>query len=173
MKNTPIVSVVGYSNSGKTTFVVKLIAELKSRGYKIATIKHHHSDYETDAPGKDTWKHAQAGSDTVILAGPQKICMTEYLSRELTLDEIAARINDVDLIITEGFKKERKPKIEVFRPELYEKIISPPEELLAVVSEQPIDGVKTFGFDDAAAIADLLSNHFKLFPSKDAGGKNA
>lgn len=152
----PIVSVVGYSNSGKTTFLVKLIRELKSRGYRVATVKHHHRDFEIDIPGKDTWRHAEAGADTVVLASPGKVAVVERTPRELTLDEIAAKISGVDIIITEGFKQENKPKVEVFRSDVHSKLISPPDQLLAVVSDIVFEGLPTFGFSDMAGLADII-----------------
>lgn len=162
MNKIPVVSVVGYSNSGKTTLVVKLVSELKGRGYRIATIKHHHCDFETDVPGKDTWQHARAGAETVILAGPNRVCMTEYTKKEMPLDEILSKISGVDLIVTEGFKRAHKPKIEVFRSELYDTLVSPEDELLAVVSDTPFENKRVFGYDDARGLADLVVEYFHL-----------
>ncbi len=80
----------------------KLIAELKRRGYRVATIKHDVHGFEIDQPGKDTWRHAQAGSDHVVIASPTRIAHIRRLNRELTLPEIIATIQDVDIILTEG-----------------------------------------------------------------------
>jgi len=158
----PIISVVGYSNSGKTTLVVKLVREFKSRGFRIATIKHHHRDFEIDAPGKDTWKHAQAGADTVVLAAPEKIAIIEKTERELELDEIAQKISGVDLIITEGYKKGSKPKIEVFRSEVHSGLITPLDQLLAVSADVTFDGIPTFGLDDTAGLVGYLIEKLSL-----------
>ncbi len=158
----PVISVVGYANSGKTTLLVKLIKELKKRGFKVATIKHHHNNFEIDIPGKDTWRHAQAGADTVVLASPGKVAVIERTQREMTLDEIAGKITGVDLIITEGFKKEHKPKIEVFRSETHDKLITPPAELLAVVSDIDFADSPTFALDDAVGLVDFLSGKLSL-----------
>ena len=76
---SPIVSVVGRSNSGKTTLVVKLLRELKQRGYRVATIKHSDHDFEIDRPGKDTWGHYEAGADIVVISTPAKMAMIERL----------------------------------------------------------------------------------------------
>ncbi len=152
----PIISVVGYADSGKTTLLVKLIRELKNRGYKVATIKHHHGDFAIDIPGKDTWRHAEAGADTVVLAAPDKVAVIERTAHELSLDEIAGKITGVDLIITEGFKKEKKPKIEVFRSGVHSKLISPFAELLAVASDLEFAGIPTFALDDAPGLVDFL-----------------
>ncbi len=157
-----IISLVGYANSGKTTLLVKLVRELKKRGFKVATVKHHHGDFEIDVPGKDTWHHARAGADTVVLASPGKIAMIEKTGRELTLDEIAGRIKGVDLIITEGYKKENKPKIEIFRSEVHSELVSPRDELLAVAGDVPIEGIPVFDFDDVAGLVDFLIEKLAL-----------
>lgn len=158
----PVISIVGYSNSGKTTLLVKLLGELKNKGFRVATVKHHHGDFDIDIPGKDTWKHAQAGADTVVLAGAGKIAVIERTERKLTLDEILKRINGVDLIITEGFKKESKPKIEIFRPDIHAELVSPPGELLAVASDTKFAEYPTFSPDDAAGITEFLVKRLKL-----------
>ena len=90
----PVLSIIGKSGVGKTTILEKLIPELKSRGLKIATIKHHaHPGFDIDQPGKDTWRHAQAGSDLVIIAAPDKIATIQKLEQEKSLDEIFASID--------------------------------------------------------------------------------
>ena len=84
----PLITITAKSGSGKTTLMENLIAEIKSRGYRLATIKHHsHSGFEIDKPGKDSWRFKQAGSDYVIIAAPDKIAQYRMLDRELTLDE--------------------------------------------------------------------------------------
>lgn len=156
----PVVSVVGYSNSGKTTLLVKIIKELKNRGYKVATIKHHHKEVEIDTPGKDTWRHAQAGADTVVLASPSKVAIIEQTPREISLDEIAGKISGVDIIFTEGFKRENKPKIEVFRSSVHDHLITPAEELLAVASDVKFDGVPCFDLNEPGALVDFLVERY-------------
>lgn len=158
----PVVSVVGYGNSGKTTLLVKIIKELKARGYSVATIKHHHGDFEIDKPGKDTWRHREAGADTVVLASPAKVAVIEQTKQELSLDEIIAKITGVDIIITEGFKKENKPKIEVFRSEVHTELITPKEQLLAVASDISHPGIPVFGLDDAPGLVDFLLEKLRL-----------
>jgi molybdopterin-guanine dinucleotide biosynthesis protein B len=154
----PIVCVVGRSQVGKTTLLEKLIPELKRRGHRVATIKHHsHPGFEIDQPGKDTWRHAQAGSDHVVIAAPDKVASIRRVDREPTLDEIAATICDVDIILTEGYKHSDKPKVEVVRAARSAEPICTPDELVALVSDVavPFD-VPRFGLDDVAGLADLL-----------------
>jgi molybdopterin-guanine dinucleotide biosynthesis adapter protein len=162
MGRTPIVCVVGRGKVGKTTLLEKLIPELKSRGYKVATIKRHaHPGIEIDVPGKDSWRHAQAGSDFAIIAAPDKLASVRRLDRELTLDEVAATVTGVDIIITEGYKRADKPKIEVVRAEKSSEPLCAAEELLAVVTDVALDlPVPRFGLDDAPALADLIEARF-------------
>jgi len=127
----PILSVVGKSNVGKTTLVEKLLQELKARNYRVATVKHDVHGFNIDIPGKDTWRHGEAGADVVIISSPTKMAMIKKVDKEMTLDEIAGAIEGVDLIMTEGYKRGNKPKIEVFRQGVYDDILCSKEELIA------------------------------------------
>jgi molybdopterin-guanine dinucleotide biosynthesis protein B len=154
-----VVSVVGRSNVGKTTFIEKLIRELKQRGYSVGTIKHYRHEFDIDQPGKDSWRHAQAGSDAAVIASPTKLALVRRLEREQTLDEIAAAMPKVDIIITEGYKHEGKPKIEVFRRAAVSELVSDPSELLALVTDQPLElSVPQFDLEDAAGVAELIED---------------
>ena len=155
---TPIVCVVGRGKTGKTTLLEKLIPELKRRGYKVATIKRHsHPGLDFDVPGKDSWRHAQAGSDYVVVAGPDKLASVRNLERELTLDEVAATITGVDIIITEGYKRADKPKIEVVRAERSSEPLCTADELLALVTDVDLDmPAPRFGLNDVQPLADLI-----------------
>ncbi|MGQ9630236.1 MAG: molybdopterin-guanine dinucleotide biosynthesis protein B [bacterium] len=154
----PIVSVVGKSDSGKTTFIEKLIPILKGRGYKIATVKHDTHGFELDREGKDTWRHARAGADSVLISGPQKMALIKRVDGEMGLDEIVAEYaRDADLVITEGYKRGDKPKIEVSRREVSTDLLCDERELLAIVADHPLDlKVPQFAPDDAEGVADLI-----------------
>ncbi len=157
----PIVSIVGKSNVGKTTLLEKLIRELKSRDYRVATIKHDAHEFEMDRPGKDTWRHAQAGSDVIILASPVKLALIKRLDEEMDLDSIAAMVPDVNIILTEGYKSGSKPKIEVSRKARSTQLISDERELIAVAADHPLESaVPQFSLDDAEGIVDLLERTF-------------
>jgi molybdopterin-guanine dinucleotide biosynthesis protein MobB len=159
----PIVSVVGRSDVGRTTLLEKLIPELKRRGYRVATIKHHaHPGFEVDKPGKDTWRHAQAGSDQVVIAAPDRVAAIRYVPHALTLDEIATTlIQDVDIILTEGYRRARKPQIEVLRAARGTEPICDPEDLFAIASDVPLSlNVPCFDLDDALGLADLIEVRF-------------
>ena len=157
----PIVSIVGKSDAGKTTLIEKLIPELKRRGYRVATIKHDAHRFEIDHPGKDSYRHFHAGADWTIIGSPDKIAHVRRLDQELTLDEIAAQISGVDIILTEGYKRGPAPKIEVSRAEKGPKLLCAREELVALATDQPFDmDVPQFDLDDAAGLVDLIEQRF-------------
>lgn len=154
----PVISVVGKSGSGKTVFLEKLISVLNRRGLKIGVIKHDPHGFEIDTPGKDSWRHARAGSATVVLSSPERLAIIKRLDEEMTLDALVSTyLQDVDLVITEGYKTGRKKKIEVSRRERSQDLVSPTQDLIAIVTDQNFDlPVPHFGLDDAEALADLL-----------------
>lgn len=158
----PIISIIGKSKSGKTTLLEKLIAELKRRGYRVATIKHHaHSGFDIDKPGKDSWRHAQAGSDHVIVAAPDKIASYRLLQRELTLDEVAAEVQEADIILTEGYKRAGKPSLEIIRAANSSEVLSAEGQRFAIAADIPLDlGVPRFGLEDIANMVDLIEERF-------------
>jgi molybdopterin-guanine dinucleotide biosynthesis protein MobB len=165
----PVVSVVGSSNVGKTTFVVKLIAELKRRGYRVGTIKHYRHEFEVDQPGKDSWRHAQAGSDVAVIAGPHKIALVQRLKEELTLRQILSLMIPTDIVLTEGYKGADTPKIEVFRQAQSRALVAKREELVALVTDKSFPDVLVpqFGLDDAVGVASLLEDRYLHPGAKD------
>jgi molybdopterin-guanine dinucleotide biosynthesis protein B len=157
----PIVSVVGRAKVGKTTFLVKLIAELTRRGYEIAVIKHTVHAFDFSEPGKDTHKHTKAGAKAVALASAHELVLTHPLKSELEIDQIAAMLGSVDLILTEGYKRAHKPKIEVSRRDVGTELVSRTTEVIAVVSDHPIDlEVPRFDLDDASGVANLVERRY-------------
>jgi molybdopterin-guanine dinucleotide biosynthesis adapter protein len=113
----PIVAFVGHSGSGKTTFVEKLIACLTRKGIRVAVIKHDVHGFEMDKPGKDTWRHKQAGAVATLISSPGKIGLVMDSERDRSPEELLPLLHFADLVITEGYKRSQLPKIEVFRPE--------------------------------------------------------
>lgn len=154
----PLLTVIGKSGSGKTTLLEKLIQELSRRGYRLAVVKHHsHSGFEIDTPGKDSWRFAQAGARQVAIAAPDKFATYRKLEHELSLDEVAAEIRDVDLILVEGYKKSNKPSIEVVRQAKSAELVGSTEQRIAVASDLPLEvGVPWFHLDDTQGIAGFI-----------------
>lgn len=158
----PVFSIVANSSKvGKTTVLCDIIRELKSRGYRVCTIKHDVHGFEIDHPGKDTWKHSQAGSDTVVISSPQKMAMIEKVEKEYSLDEIISKIHNVDIIITEGYKQENKPKLEIFRKETSKEIWSEKEDLFAIITNTPLNkDVPQYAFSEIKEAVDLIERLF-------------
>jgi len=161
----PVISIVSKKNSGKTTLLEKLIPALCQRGYRVGTIKHDHHGFEIDREGKDTWRHKQAGARTVVISSPRRIAMIKEVDEEVSLDRIVRHyFADMDLVITEGYKKERKPQIEVFRKKAHETPLhskAAPGTLVAVVSDVPVDlGVPRFDIDDFLSLAAFIEERF-------------
>ncbi len=157
----PVISVVGKSRSGKTTLIEKLVSELKRRKYRIGIIKHAHHAFEMDKRGKDSWRHKQAGADTVIVATQGRIGMVKDMDPD-TLDDIIPLVGDMDLIITEGYKRENKTKIEIFRSAAHKKpLCRGNSSLAALVTDADIDlGVPRFGLEDIQGLADFIESRF-------------
>lgn len=159
----PIVSIVGRSNSGKTTLIEKLIAELVRRGYKVATIKHDVHGFEIDQEGKDSWRHKKAGAHTVIISSPQKLALIRDVDHDAELTELREKyIRDVDIILSEGFKRNSQPKIEVFRQELNQDLLCQKEDnLIAIASNKLLQiGVPCFNINDACGLVNLIEEKF-------------
>lgn len=156
-----ILSIVGRSQSGKTTIIEKLIPELKKRGYRIGTIKHAHHGFDIDKSGKDSWRHRHAGADAVVVASPGQIAMVKDVQSE-SLDDLQNYFAGMDLIITEGFKTENKPKIEVLRAARHSQLVCADDpHLVAVVTDVEFDPkVPIFGLGEIKQLADLIEKKF-------------
>jgi molybdopterin-guanine dinucleotide biosynthesis protein B len=162
-RDIPIVSVVGKSDAGKTTVVERLVAELAGRGWRIATVKHHAcGGGDVDVPGKDSWRHARAGAVTSMVSSSDAVRIVRSVEREVTLDELADEAGEVDLLLTEGYKRDGRVRIEVSRDERSTDLVCEPGELFALVTdgERDVGDVPAFGFDDTAALADLIERTF-------------
>lgn len=156
---TPIVSFIGRPNHGKTTLLEKLLPELKRQGYRIGTIKHHVHDFEMDKPGKDTWRHKKAGAHTVALSSPTGLGIIKDVGGDTPVKELVARyFSGLDLVITEGYKRENFPKIEVFRSSQDSAPLENRDQnWIALVTDMEQEGVLPhFGLNDIQGIAAFL-----------------
>lgn len=162
----PIIGIAGRSGTGKTTFLEKLLPELKRRGYRVGTIKHHaHPGFEIDQPGKDTWRHAQAGSDHVVIAAPDRVAAIRRVDSDPPLDTLTATMTDVDLILTEGYGRAPIPKLELVRAAHSAQPICDPTYVIGYITdlepgsaaEQALTGgIPRLRLDDVAGITDLI-----------------
>ncbi len=160
----PIVCFVGKSNSGKTTFIERVIPELVRAGYKVATVKHAGHGFDLDTEGKDSWRHKQAGASSVVVLSKGSMAMFADVSDQLKVEDVRARFLDdsYDLIIAEGWKNEGYPKIVIVREQVGEIPIST-QGLLAVVSDKPVDvNVPIFELNDVSAVAAFIMKQFPL-----------
>ncbi|MCS6780852.1 MAG: molybdopterin-guanine dinucleotide biosynthesis protein B [Geminicoccaceae bacterium] len=159
-----VFGVVGFKNNGKTTLVVRLLGHLVARGWRVSTIKHAHHTVDIDQPGKDSFRHRQAGASEVVLATARRWALVHELADEPepTLDELLAKMAPVDLVLVEGFKRFSQPKIEVHRRERGTPLLAREDPtILAVASDEPIPGlaVPLFDLDDIEAIAAFVTTH--------------
>ena len=155
----PVVAIIGKKNCGKTTLIEKLIPELINLGFRVGTIKHHHGAIGMDQPGKDTWRHKQAGAHGVLLSSPTGLGFIRDTRREIPVPELVnLYFTDVDLVLAEGYKKEALPKVEIFRSSIHaEPLPDPGEELIAMVSDVETDrDIPRFGLDETRQLAELL-----------------
>jgi molybdopterin-guanine dinucleotide biosynthesis protein B len=157
----PIVSIVGKSESGKTTLIQKLIKELKSRGYRVATIKHTPQDVAFDQPDKDSWRHIQAGSEATMISAKDRIALIKPVAKSLTVEQIAHHLGeDGDIILAEGFKESSVPKIEVHRKEIGPPLVSI-RKRIAIVTDEPLTiKVRQFSTENIKGLANLLEKGF-------------
>jgi len=158
----PVVSIVGKSNSGKTTLIEKLIPELKKRNYKIGIVKHSFHGFDIDKKGKDSWRHKNAGADTVMLKSSDTIGLVKD-SRDESLDDLMVYFEGMDLVITEGFKRADKPKIEIFRNSVHQQPLwqEGSTDIIAMVTDSGLDiDLPMFGLDQVKELADFIEGRF-------------
>lgn len=153
-----VLSIAGNSGSGKTTFIVKLIPELTKRGLRIGSIKHDVHGFEMDKPGKDSWRHKKAGATTTIITSPNQIGMVMDVDHDHSPDELMPFFSNMDIVLIEGFKWGKQPKIEVFRPEVTEQpLLTDDEHLLAMISDAAVEtGVPVFSPSDPIGVAEFI-----------------
>jgi molybdopterin-guanine dinucleotide biosynthesis protein B len=158
---TSVLGIAGWSGSGKTTLLTQLIPLLRSRGLTVSTIKHAHHAFDVDQPGKDSYEHRKAGAGEVIISSARRwVQMHEIGSgQEATLPDLLARLSPCDLVLVEGFKRERYPKLEVFRAVVGKPPLYPQDKLIvALASDQLLSGtdLPCADLNDIPAVADLV-----------------
>ena len=164
MNHPPIISVVGFSGAGKTTLMEKLIGEITDRGYRVGSIKHDVHGFEMDKPGKDSWRHKQAGACTTLISSPYQIGMVMDVDHDHHPDELKKFFRNVNVILTEGYKRQHRPKVEIFRSEVHdEPLCKNDDNIVAIMSDIPVNiDVPRFKLDDVRGLVDFLINHFLL-----------
>jgi molybdopterin-guanine dinucleotide biosynthesis adapter protein len=165
----PLFGVVGWKNSGKTTLMARLIAELTTRGYKVSVVKHAHESFDIDHAGRDSFKLREAGACQVSLSSPRRFALMRELSDqpEMTFAEILAYAGPCDLVLIEGFKREEFPKLEIRRDGAAsrEPLAKNFPQIVAVASDRPEkerESLLVFHFDDITGIADFVVATCKL-----------
>ena len=159
----PVVSFIARPNHGKTTVIEKVIPALISRGYKIGTIKHHVHHFEMDKPGKDTWRHKQAGAHTVALSSPTSLGIIKDVTGDSSIEDLASHyFSDMDLVLTEGYKTGPMPKIEVFRKEISPSPLDNRDDTWAAfVTDTLLDSdLPQFSGQDITGLASFLIDAF-------------
>jgi molybdopterin-guanine dinucleotide biosynthesis protein B len=156
-----IFGLAGWSGSGKTTLLTRLIPALVARGVTVSTIKHAHHHFDIDQPGKDSWKHRQAGASEVLISSAARwALMHEHRgAREPGLGELLAHMTQVDLVMVEGFKADAFPKLEIHRPALGKPLLYPDDpDIVAVATDAMLPGLPLprLALDDVAAIASFI-----------------
>ena len=155
-----VYGVTGWKNAGKTGLMERLVAEITGRGFTVSTVKHAHHAFDVDQPGTDSNRHRDAGASEVLLASGQRVALMQELrgAPEPSLDSLLARLSPVDLVLIEGYKRERHPKVEAFRAEPGNPPIALKDETIrAVASDTPLDLDRpVFDLNDTARIAAFI-----------------
>jgi molybdopterin-guanine dinucleotide biosynthesis protein B len=162
-----IFGLAGWSGSGKTSLVTRLVPELTRRGLTVSTVKHAHHAFDVDQPGKDSWLHREAGATEVMISSERRwALMHEHRGApEATLEQLIRHMSPVDLLLVEGFKSQPHAKLEVHRPTLGKPLLCRDDKhIVAVASDGALAGVAVpvLALDDAAAIARFILAHFQI-----------
>lgn len=158
----PVLCIVGSSNTGKTTLVENLITEYKRLGFRVGTVKHHIGEFEIDYPGKDSWRHTQAGADVVFVSSPFKAAMIKKVEQELTLEQVVDLMGEVDIVLAEGYKESDRPKILVCSGDPALQANPAPECVICTIGHcDNYEGFPTFEPDDVQGLVNFLQPFLK------------
>lgn len=155
-----VYGVTGWKNAGKTGLMERLVEEITRRGFSVSTVKHAHHTFDVDHAGRDSYRHRSAGARQVMLSSRNRWALMSELrgAEEPPLAALLAKLDPVDLILIEGYKRDNHPKVEAYRAETGNALIAPDDPTIrAVASDTPLDLDRpVFGLDDTAAIADFI-----------------
>ena len=170
MSEARVLGIVGWSGSGKTVLITRLIPLLMQRGLSVATLKHAHHEFEVDQPGKDSYAHRLAGAREVIVSSARRWVQMHELTgeAEATLAQLLRRVSPCDLVLVEGFKTQRHPKMEVFRKALGMTPLHVHDaRIVAVAADQafPEARIPVVNLDDVGAIAELVCTRAEPLPA--------
>ena len=159
-----IIGLAGWSGSGKTTLITKAIPRLIERGCRVSTLKHAHHGFDLDQPGKDSFMHRAAGATEVCISSQKRFAILHELrdQPEWDLPDLLAKLSPVDLVLVEGFKRDRFPKLEIHRLENGKPLLHPEDpQIVAIASDRPLPQAKVpvIDLNDIDAIVDLLLKH--------------
>ena len=161
-----VFGIAGYSGSGKTTLLEKLIPQFTARGLKVSVIKHAHHGFDIDRPGKDSYRHREAGATEVLLSCNDRWALMHERrdEGEISLDELISRLAPCDLVLIEGFKQEPVPKLEVYRPENGKPPLFPERsDIVALATDDWIETtLPKLPLNDVGAMADFVMNYLQL-----------
>lgn len=159
--------VVGWKNSGKTGLMERLVTEFVSRGLTVSTLKHAHHRFDVDHPGKDSFRHREAGATEVLLSSRNRWALMHEMrdEEEMPLDDLLAKLSPVDLVLVEGYKRDRHPKVEAHRAETGNPLIAPTDETVRAIASDSgavAEGRPTFDLNDTKAVADFIAAELEL-----------
>jgi molybdopterin-guanine dinucleotide biosynthesis protein B len=156
----------GWSGSGKTTLIEKLIPLFVQRGLKVSLVKHAHHSFDVDQPGKDSYRHRHAGCSEVLVTSSKRWVLMHELrgAPEPSFPELLQRVSPCDLLLVEGFKREKLPKLEVYRASVGESLLHPQDpNIVGIVSDAKVDTkLPQFDLNDAPAIAGFILKYVEL-----------
>lgn len=155
-----IYGVTGWKNNGKTTLVERLVTEITARGLKVSTIKHAHHAFDIDHEGRDSYRHREAGAQEVLVGSGKRWALIHELrgAEEPTLEDLLARLSPCDLVIVEGYKRDRHPKIEAYRAEAGKDLIAADDETIKLIATDTVLEIDRpqLPLDDPKAIAAFI-----------------
>ena len=162
-----VFGVTGWKNSGKTGLMERLVTEITGRGFSVSTVKHAHHGFDVDQKGRDSHRHRVAGANEVLLASSQRVALMQELREapEPKLADLLVRLSPVDLVLVEGYKRDKHPKIEAHRQDTGTSLIAPDDPTIRAIASDSgaqANGRPTFDLNDTRAIADFIASELDL-----------